>query len=375
MARSAFEISNHLVERGHEVTVYTTNQSLYKTNLETNKPVYLEGMKVYYFENLRKYFTKKNFLPPPIPYYLPFIARREVKQFDIIHIHGHRTILAVIVHHYAKKYGIPYVLQARGSVLPFFQKQKLKKIFDLLFGYRILKDASKVLALTKTEVEQYKKMGMDENKNEIIPNGIDLSEYDNLPKREEFRKKYSISDDEKIILYLGRIHKIKGIDLLVEAFSDSIKELDEVRLVIVGPDDGFLSTLKRQIEDLKIGDKILFTGPLYGRDKLRAYIDADVYVLPSVYEAFPNTVLEACACGRAVVVTDRCGIADVVDGVVGRVVEYDKNQLRDAIFEILNDDELRIRFEEETKKLVREYFSWADIVKKVEEVYETAQAK
>ncbi len=169
-------------------------------------------------------------------------------------------------------------------------------------------------------------------------------------------------------MYLGRIHKIKGLDLLVKTFSDLIKKLDDIRLVIVGPDDGFLSTIKKQTEDLKIDGRILFAGPLYERDKLEAYVDADVYVLPSVYETFPVTVLEACACGTPVIVTDQCGIADIVDEV-GYVVEYDKDQLQDAIIKILSDEGLRRKFGEEGKRLVGEEFGWDEVVLDIENIY------
>ncbi|MCK4348853.1 MAG: glycosyltransferase, partial [Thermoplasmatales archaeon] len=270
-----------------------------------------------------------------------------------------------------KKYNIPYIIQAHGSVLPIFQKQRLKNFFDLMFGYRIIRHAAKTIALTKTEAEQYRKMGVDENKIKIVSNGIDLSEYDNLPTSGEFRGKYGIRDDEKIILYLGRIHQIKGVDLLVEAFADLVNQMGAVKLVIVGPDDGFLPTLKAQIEDLKIGDKILLTGPLFERDKLEAYVDTDVYVLPSVYETFPVTVLEACACGTPVIVTDRCGIADIVDKV-GYVVEYDKDQLKDAIFKVLSDEGLRRRFGKEGWKLIGEEFGWSTIINKIEKIYKDA---
>jgi glycosyltransferase involved in cell wall biosynthesis len=350
-------LSKHLAKREHEVTIFTTDFEFDKEYAKS-----LDGVRVVPFHCIANIGLM--LISPEMKGQL----KKEIRDFDVIHMHSFRSYQNILTHHYAKKYEIPYILQAHGSVLPIFQKQRLKKIFDIFFGYRILRDASKVIALTKTEAEQYKKMGVDEDKIEIVPNGIDLSEYDNLPKRGEFRKKYGIREDEKMILYLGRIHKIKGIDLLVAAFADLIKELDDVRLVIVGPDDGFLSTLKRQIGDFKIGDKILFTGPLYERDKLKAYVDADVYVLPSVYETFPVTVLEACACGTPVIVTDRCGIVDIVDKV-GCVAEYDKGKLRDAISKVLSDEGLRRSFGEEGGRLVREEFGWGEVVKKVEEVY------
>ncbi len=94
MARAAYEISKRLQRAGHDVTVYTTNRSTYPTGLPTNRPLNVEGgMKVYYFENLRKYFPGTA-APPIVPYYLPFVARRDLQNYDIIHIHEHRTLLA-----------------------------------------------------------------------------------------------------------------------------------------------------------------------------------------------------------------------------------------------------------------------------------------
>ncbi|NQE54754.1 D-inositol-3-phosphate glycosyltransferase [ANME-1 cluster archaeon GoMg3.2] len=356
---SAYNLSKQLAKRGHDVTIITTD---FEFDDEYIKSVEKEGVKVIPFHCI---VNISSFLFSPS---MKKWLKTNIKNFDVVHMHNFRTYQNSIVHYYANKYGISYILQARGDI-PFVYKQRLKKIYDWIWGYKILKDAPKAIALTKIEAEDYKKWGVDDDKIEIVPNGIDLSEYDNLPKSGEFRKKYSIRADEKVILYLGRIHKIKGIDLLVRAFADLVKELDDVRLVIVGPDDRFLSTLKSQIEDLKIGDKILFIGPLFEKDKLKAYVDADVYVLPSVYEVFGNTVLEACACGTPVIVTDRCGIADFVDKL-GCVVGYNKNQLRDAIIKILSDEGLRGRFGEAGRRLVMEEFDWDGIVRKIEGVYE-----
>jgi len=370
--RAVYEISKRLVKRGHDVTVYTTDGFKYRLNVEKNKPVDVDGIRVYYFRNLSNYITRKWVLP--IPYYVPIVARRELKDFDIIHIHEYRTVLTLATYSYAKKYNIPYVLQARGSILPFFAKKKLKRFFDRVWGKRILKDVSKAFALTNIEAEQYKKMDIKENKIEIVPNGIDLSEYTHLPEKGKFRRKYGIKDDEKIILYLGRIHKIKGVDLLVSTFTDLIKEINNVRLVIVGPDDGFLPILKKQIKNLDVNEEILFAGPLYRRNKLEAYVDADMFVLPSRYEAFPNTLLEAFACGLPVITTNRCGIADIVKRA-GLIVEFDRKQLKDAIFKVLSDEGLRRRFGEEGKELIKEKFKWDTIVKKIENIYLDLLAK
>jgi glycosyltransferase involved in cell wall biosynthesis len=250
------------------------------------------------------------------------------------------------------------------------KKRLIGRAWNSLFERPTLYNASKIIALTKKEAEECKKIDINENKIAIIPNGINLNLYENLPKRGEFRRKYLIKDNEKLILYLGRIHKIKGLDLLVKAFAGLLKEMNNVRLVIVGPDDGFLTNFKKHIKSLKIDNRILFTGPLYEKEKLTAYIDADAYVLPSIYETFPNTVLEAWACGTPVIVTDRSGIADFVNKV-GYVVKYDKNQLQDAIFKLLSNETLRKRFGAAGKRLVREEFCWDEIVRKIEALYRT----
>lgn len=362
-----YEISKNLVRRGHNVTVYTTDGYTPNFEIQTNRPVDVDGIEVYYFKNLFKNIIKKVNLTAP--YYLPFVLRKEIRNFDVIHIHEHRSLLAVCAHHYAKKHGVPYILQSHGSVLPHFQKQGLKKLFDFLFGYKILQDASKLIALTDNEVKQYIQMGIDESKICIIPNGIDIKEYENLPEKGKFRNKYSIKGDEKIILFLGRINKIKGIDLLIDGFSQLKSELNNVKLVIVGPKNDYFSKLNEKVKDLNLTDFVLFTGPLYGLDKLEAYVDSDVYVLPSRYETFPNTVFEACLCQTPVIITDRCGISGLIDNKLGYVVEFDETKLKDSILKILNNEKLKLFFGQNGKNTVQKKYCWDDIVISFENLY------
>jgi len=365
VARVAYDISKYLMNDGYKVTVFTTNKCMENIYVKANKPLCLEGIKVYYFENLRKYFSINC---PPIPYYSLFIVKKIIKDFDVVHIHEHRTMLAIIVSYYSRKYGVPYVLQPHGSILPIIQKQQSKQIFDVFFGNQILNGASKIIALNKIEAEQITKMGIDKSKIEIIPNGIDISEYSNLSKKGEFKKKYLIGDATKIILYLGRTDKIKGIDLLIDAFSSLLEDLDNIMLVIVGPISNNLPLLVKQVEDLNIDDKVVFTGPLYGKDKLEVYQDADIYVLPSRYETFPITVLEACACGTPVIITNKCGIADIVDGRLGDVVEFDKNELKNKLLEFFKSNKY-IKYCH-CDQVVKQEFNWLNVIRMFEKVYQ-----
>jgi len=336
--RTVYEISKKLVEKGHGVTVYTTDGFKMRLDVEKNKPVDVDGIKTYYFRNLSSYLARKMVLP--IPYYLPVVAKKEIKDFDIVHIHEYRTIAAIVVHHYAKKYKIPYILQPRGSI-PRIRKGIQKKIFDILFGYSIIENASKIIATSRIESGLYESAFPNLGKEKIIhiPNGIDVETYQNLPKRGEFRKKYSIAEDEKAILFLSRIHERKGADILVQAFSKLKKGSKGVKLIIAGPDEGFLDKLKLMVNEMNIEKDVIFSGPLYEKDKLEAYVDADVFVLPSKdpYESFGNVALEASACGTPTIVTNMCGVSEWLKSI--EVVDPNPHALYIKLLEILNKPE------------------------------------
>ena len=349
-------ISKKLIYR-HELKIITTDIDF--DELYINK-IRDDGIKVTVFKN---YFNIAFFLISP---YIKNWSKKNLKNFSIIHMHGLRTYQNLIIRHYAMAFGVPYIVEAHGS-LPYLNKLVLKKIFDNLWGYKILRDATMVIALTQTEFDQYKKMGVNENKIKIIPNGIELTEYENLPRKNGFRNKYNIKSNEKIILYLGRIHKTKGVDLLVEVFKEISEEFSDVKLVIAGSDDGFLSNLKMNVAKLKISDKVIFTGPLYGEDKLKAYMDADIFITPS-YSGFPITFLEACACGTPIITTTKGDKLNWINEV-GYIVDYDNNELKQAIMKMLTNEELRIKFGENGKKIVQQEFNWDKISKRIEDIY------
>jgi glycosyltransferase involved in cell wall biosynthesis len=367
VARGTYEMSKCLAQRGHNITVFTTDRGLpVDITVAKNQPVLMEGMEVYYFKNASKYLADQGLA-------MPFPALRAIRdklsRFDIIHVHEYRRILNPVIHRYAIKLGIPYIIQPHGSLTKIMAKPVLTELFDSFWGKVLLKDAAKILVLTEMEAAQCSSMGINEHKIEIVPNGVHLSEYDNLPPKGDFKRKWHIPEGQKVILFLARIHKIKGPDLLAKAFAKISKDTNTLRLAFAGPDGGYLSALKSLVRELGIEEKVLFTGPLCGQDKLEAYIDADVYVLPSIYDTFPNSVLEACACGIPVIVTDRCGMANIIDGQAGLAVPYDENALGKAMLDILDNIEKQRKYAEMGKAIVHEKFTWDKIVENVENTY------
>ena len=363
---AAYHMSKELVKSGHEVTVYTTNVLNRNSKIKEMSSI-IDGIKVKRFTNLSNFlaYNQNIFLSPG----MIFEVKKSLKNFDVIHMHEYRTMQNVIARHYALKYGIPYVLQAHGSLPIIMGKTELKKFYDNIWGQKILQDAAYVIAVTNVEAEQFKMLGIKENKIKVIPNGIDLAEYVNLPPKGNFKRKHGLTENQEIILYLGRIHKIKGLDLLVRAFNIVKKSDKQVKLVITGPDNGYLAELMSTIRDLGIEDHVIITGPLYGQDKIEAYVDADVYVLPSIYETCPISVIEACACGTPVIVTDRCGIANIIDNQAGIVVPYDEIILSKTLLTLLHDNNKKQEFGKNGILLVRDKLNWDKINKQIEDIY------
>lgn len=338
----------------------------------------VDGIKVDYFKNLSNGFKLKTMLDTPLA--APFKIRKDIKDYDIVHIHEHRQTLSIIASYFARKNNIPYVVQAHGSVLPFFQKEGLKNLFDKVFGFNILNNASCVFALTEVEKEQYLKMGVDEEKIEIVPLGINLEEYEDLPAYGKFRSKFNIGENDKLILFVGRIHEIKGLDILIDAFNDLINQENEnnslediccpsIKLAIVGPDDGYLVKLEDMVKEYSLEGNVIITGPLYNEEKQEALVDCDLFVMPSKYESFTTSGLEAMACSKPLVLTKNNHIHDWVDGNVGLACEDNKDSLKEAIERLLFNEDLALIFAQNAQKLIKEKYNWDIINNQILEIY------
>ena len=370
-------VSKELAKK-HEVTIYTTTASDTKHDFESREEE-VNGYRVIYFpRNFKKIIYSDLFGQMNISLNMGKAVKDHLKEFDVVHIHSWQQFPDIIVCHYAKKYNVPFVLQAHGSLPRIGPKKLLKWIYDISFGYNVLRTASKVIAVSEIEAQQYRSMGVPNEKIVIIPSGIDFSEYNVLPLRGSFKQKIGIKDKEKIVLYLGRLHKIKGIDILVKAFTNIVRILNDVKLVIVGPDDGSLHKLQTLVKNKSLGNKVIFTGPLYGLDKIEAYVDSEIYVLPSRYEIFGMTILEACACAKPIIATKVGGVAldVIINGYTGLLVQPDNVlELGDALkYLLINEDRAKKMGMQARERVIKTY-SIETCVKKIENLYNEINVK
>ena len=359
-----YYLSKELSKRGYEVTIITTD---FEFDEEYAKAIQKEGIEVIAFKCAANIGL---FLISPV---MKRWLKKEIKKFDVIHLHNFRSYQNIAAHHYARKYGILYVLQAHGSVLRIIEKQKCKKIYDTFWGYKILKHASKVIAVSNIEVEQYEQLGVSEDKIEVISNGIDVESFKNLPEPKQFKRKYGIRE-KYVILFLGRVHKIKGIDFLIKSFSQLTKEIDDAVLVIAGQDDGYKREAKVLAKNLGLHGKVKFTGSIEEEDKLSAYVDADVLVYPSIFEIFGLVPFEAIMCGTPVIVTDDCGCGELIkEAKAGYLVHYgDVEGLKDKIIEAFGHPEDCKRMVESGKKFIVKNLSWHNVTRQMTRVYRDA---
>jgi len=355
-------LSKELAKQNHEVTIITTD---FHFDLQYANMLRSEGITVIPFPCVAHFGL---FLYTPL---LETWLEKNLGNYDIIHLHNYRSYQNILIHRFSRRYRISYILQAHGTVVDYFEKKYLKKLYDFVWGYKILNGASKFIAVTKAEKDQYIKIGLPADKIEIIPNGIDVFNYDRLLDHGNFRKKYDIAPNEKIVLYLGRLHKRKGIDFLINGFSILSGQYKNVKLVIVGPDDGFLNILKKQVKKLKIEDSIIFTGAVPENEKFEAFVESDLLVYPAILEIFGLVPFEAIMWGTPVIVCDDCGCGEIIkEADCGYLVKFgDVNNLKEKMNFALENTENNKKLVENGKKFIEENLTWKKVGKTVENLY------
>jgi glycosyltransferase involved in cell wall biosynthesis len=365
-----FEMARTMASLGHSVSIYTTNQDgPNELKVPIGCPLHKDRVEIRYFPIQRPRFWGYSF---------PLAKELEqmTKYFDIVHIHSLYLFHSMISGHYCRKYNIPYLIRPHGTLDPYiYKRHRLRKsLMELLFERKNFKYSHAINFATEEE----KNLASDsplmlKSKGIVVPLGLDLAEYENLPEYGTFRSKYPGISRNKIILFFGRINFKKGLEVLTRAFSKVTDFRADVNLVIAGPDnEGFGEKVKKLLAEEQILEHVIFTGLLKGKDKLSILRDADIFVLPSYSENFGISVIEAMACGLPVIISDRVNIwREVLDSGAGKVIPCDASQLAEAILELLDDVVLKEKMSLKGKGLVKERFEWSKIALKLEDVYRT----
>lgn len=357
-----YKIAKAQQRAGHQVSVYTGTDGFDAGYADS-----LTGVEVVPF---RSYLNSGYYVMPG----MIGRTRRDIREFDVVHMHVVRTFQNVVLRHYCRKYSVPYVMDSHGSIPLAVNKRNIKRIFDKLFGNRILADAEICIAETDLGVEEYVEQRIPEEKIVTIPPPFDTEEFENLPDAGQFRAKHNIPEIEKLVTYLGRIHEIKGLDVTAAGFAELASRRQDVRLVIIGPDDGYEAELRRKIEELGIQGKVLFTGFAFGLDKVTALVDSDVVVQTSRYEQGAWAPIEGVLAGTPIVVSDNSGAGeDVIKMDAGYLAQYGNAvDLADKLDFVLNNADEAVAKTLKARQLIFETRSMNSQVSQYFDVYETA---
>ncbi len=369
-------LARGLVERGHEVTVLTADLGIAGRAADNGAKFdrcewgwcsEQDGVKVIYLSTAAHYRALT--LNPGV---IAF-GRASVRDFDLVHFYGLYDLLGPIVGTFCRKHGIPYIIEPMGMYHPIDRGFFLKRAWHVVAGTAFWRHAAQIVATS--EMEQQELLGDVVPPSELVVryNGLNLSEFADLPTRGTFRAKWKIPAHEPLILFLSRLLPRKGADILIEAFASCCP--DSGRLVIAGPEGerGYRGLLEQRARESGVESRVTFTGPVYDADKRALLADSDVFALPSTYENFANAPAEAVACGIPVIITNACGIRNLVDGRAGLVIPPEKRALTDSLRTLLQDTQLYARLKAGCREVAAE-LNWSRLIEKMEGYYAHATA-
>ena len=286
-------------------------------------------------------------------------VEQAIRDADIVHIHGVWEEINHLAARAAQQAGVPYIVRPCGMLDPWSLTQgKWKK--RLYLAWRLKGDLNRAAALHfTTDSERDLTAPLHLRPPSIVePNGVAWDEFAQLPPRGEFRAQYPTLGGAPMLLFLSRLHPKKGLDILLPALA----QLSDTpaMLVIAGPDeDGYSAEVARMVSDLKLSERVVLTGPLYGRTRVAALSDADLFVLPSYQENFGIAVAESLAAGTPVVVSDQVALhTQVTQAGVGGVTPLDADALARELRRWLSDTDLRSSAAARTRPFARSQFDW-----------------
>lgn len=356
--RLSWHLAAAEAELGHTVHVVTTDAQ----DRHSRRPAQnysLSSLQVRVYRNL------SNRLAYEYQFFWPRGWKAEekfIRDYDLVHIHGHRNLLNSRMAGLAHRAGVPILLQPNGTLVNIERRQAAKKIFDLLLGRRQIKRTRGFVAVADAERKQFLELGLREDRIRVIPNGVEM---DPDPQGRSFKREFQIAGD--YLLYLGKITPRKGIEHLI--FALNLIADPRIMAVVAGNDMGFLKMLKLWTRRLGLTRRVLFPGLLTGPIKAAAYREALFTVYTGRDEIFGLVPWESLLCGTPVIVADDSGCGEWIQKAgAGHVIPYADVR---ALAEIINsrDPETERQMVERGTDFCRQRLNWKRVAEEMVKYY------
>jgi glycosyltransferase involved in cell wall biosynthesis len=364
-------LSQALATEGIEVTIITTNSNgdtgQAPLDVPVGKPIWQDGYEIIYFPcfPFRRYKFSVDLLR--------WLATH-TQDYHLAHIHALFSPVTTAAATIARRNKLPYILRPLGTLDPadLQKKKQLKQIYGLLWEKPNLAGAAAIHFTSEEEAKISARFGTT-TKDLVIPLGVDLPA--NLPPLGTTRKQLGIDSNTKLILFMSRIDRKKGLDLLLPALESLQTEGLNFHFVLAGgnpQDSDYEAEIKTKIANSSLKQLTTITGFVQGDLKLGLLIDADLFVLPSYYENFGIAVAEAMAVGTPVVISNGVQIwQDIEAMAAGWVTPCDVAQLTNSLREAIVSDAERKQRGENARQLAKQQYSWSAIALQMIQVYQS----
>lgn len=299
------------------------------------------------------------------------VLAAEIERADIVHIHGvweepqHSAALL------ARQQRTPYLIRPCGMLDPWSLRQKRwkKKLYYAWQQKADLNGAAALHFTSRAECEGTAALGL-KSRAIVEPNGLELEKFQQLPSPRLFRAQHLKNDSRKYLIFAGRLHPKKGLDILIPALARA--NLDNCVLCVAGPDENqYQTVVESLVASHDLENRVVFTGMLRDEMLQSALCGAEIFVLSSYQENFGNAVIEALACGTPVMVSDQVNIyPEIVRAEVGAVVPLNVELWAREMARWVGDDELRNAAEQRARPFVWERYDWNEIAARWQKHYQ-----
>ena len=373
ISKVVYDLSHKMVKEGNEVTVVTYRDGDNVKYYENDK-----GVEVYRVDNYM--IRPNNFIDWIMQLNFNMITKaneiiNKNGKFDVIHAHD--WLVAYSAKSIKESYNIPLISTSHAT-----ESGRNSGIHDETQRY--INDSEWMLTYESSEVivnsnymknEVQRLFGLPYDKINVIPNGVNLQLFSNVNIDYDFRRQYAM-DNEKIILYVGRLVYEKGIQNLIAAMPKVLDRYHDSKLIICGR-GGMIDELREQVKYLGIENKVYFAGYCDSKKMQKMYKCADVAVFPSTYEPFGIVAIESMLSGTPTIVSDVGGLNEIIEHGVTGMKSYagNANSIADSVLSLLFDPKLCANISQNAIKKVRENYNWSKITDSTYYVYQLAIGK
>ena len=373
ISKVVYDLSYKMVKEGNEVTVVTYKEGDNVKYYENDK-----GVEVYRVDNYM--IRPNNFIDWIMQLNFNMITKaneiiNKNGKFDVIHAHD--WLVAYSAKSIKESYNIPLI-----STIHATESGRNSGIHDETQRY--INDSEWMLTYESSEVivnsnymknEVQRLFGLPYDKINVIPNGVNLQLFSNVNIDYDFRRQYAM-DNEKIILYVGRLVYEKGIQNLIAAMPKVLDRYHDSKLIICGR-GGMIDELREQVKYLGIENKVYFAGYCDSKKMQKMYKCADVAVFPSTYEPFGIVAIESMLSGTPTIVSDVGGLNEIIEHGVTGMKSYagNANSIADSVLALLFDPKLCVNISQNAIKKVKENYNWSKITDSTYYVYQLAIGK